>query len=243
MSAKVRGSRPPDAVLLGRVRYFHELPASEIDTLSTRCRSRTFAPGQTVFEEGAPCTGLVIIAEGRVEVRQISSSGREQVFHTEGPHATLGEAPLFDGDGYIGAAVAVERTRVLVLPKRDLVALCHRRPDVALAIIETLAGRVRGFARIVSDLVFRPVTERLAGYLESAAAGRPIHPGFEVTLSLTHAQLAARLGTVRELVARALGQLERNGVISRRGKRVVIRDPAGLAALAGRAGLGPGRVT
>jgi len=51
-------------------------------------------------------------------------------------------------------------------------------------------------------------------------------------LPLTHAQLAARLGTVRELVARALGQLEGAGVIRRTGKRIVIQDRARLDRLA-----------
>jgi len=49
---------------------------------------------------------------------------------------------------------------------------------------------------------------------------------------LTQSQLAARLGTVRELVARAFSQLENAGLISRDRSRVVIRDPARLAALA-----------
>ena len=230
-------ARPSDVVMLGRVAYFRALTPSALGALARRCRARTLAAGQTLFEEGAACTGLFIVAEGRVEVRQISASGREQVFHTEEQGATLGEGPLFDGGGYIASAVAAEPTRVLFLPKADLVALCRRHPDVALAIMETLARRVRRFAGIVSDLIFRPITERLAAYLDSAATHRSSSTDAEVTLSLTHGQLAARLGTVRELIARAFAQLERTSIISRDGKRVVIRDPVRLRALAGRAGL------
>jgi len=64
-------------------------------------------PGQLLFEEGAPCHGLFILADGAIEVRQISLRGREQVFHSEGPGATLGEAPLFDRGGYIASAGAI----------------------------------------------------------------------------------------------------------------------------------------
>jgi CRP/FNR family transcriptional regulator len=98
-------------------------------------------------------------------------------------------------------------------------------------MLKTMARRVRHFAGIVSDLAFRPVTERLARHLDTAVAG-PIKPGASIELTLTHAQLAARLGTVRELVARAFSQLESSGVISRVRSRVIIRDPARLAALA-----------
>jgi CRP/FNR family transcriptional regulator len=98
-------------------------------------------------------------------------------------------------------------------------------------MLRTLARRVRHFASIVSDLAFRPVTERLARYLDTSIE-KPIWSGISIELTLTQAQLAARLGTVRELVARAFAQLEGSGVISRDRSRVTIRDPARLAALA-----------
>ena len=228
-----RRARAPaaDAALLSRLPYFRSLSSGTLRDLADHCLPRTFEPGETLFEEGAPCTGLFIITTGQVEIRQVSWRGREQVFHAEGPAATLGEAPLFDGGGYIASAVAAASTRVLFLARPHVLALCRQYPAVALAIIEALARRVRRFADLVSDLAFRPVRERVAHYLGAASPGSPIVAGTEVTLDLTHAQLAARLGTVRELVARALAQLEQAGVISRTGKRVIIRDPARLKAL------------
>ncbi|HEX9822041.1 MAG TPA: Crp/Fnr family transcriptional regulator [Methylomirabilota bacterium] len=221
-----------DVEILRRVPYFRSLPAAALRELARDCASRALAAGETLFEEGAPCTRLFIIAAGRVEVRQTSLRGREQVFHTEQPGAALGEAPLFDRGGYIASAVAVEASRVLSLPRARLIALCRTHPAVALGIVETLARRVRRFADLVGDLAFRPVPERLARYLVATAGARPLTPGLEVDLQLTQAQLAARLGTVRELVARALAQLDQAGVVSRAGARVVVRDPGRLRALA-----------
>ncbi len=217
--------------MLRRVSYFALLPVTELRYLAGRCTERALEAGTALFEEGQPCRGLLIVAEGLVEIRQISVRGREQVFHTEGPGATLGEGPLFDGGGYIASAVALEPTRVLLLPRAEVLRLCRRRPQVAVAMLRTMARRVRHFAGIVSDLAFRPVTERLARYLDAAAAA-PVKPGAAVDLTLTQAQLAARLGTVRELVARALSQLEANQIIARTRSRIIIRDPARLAALA-----------
>jgi CRP/FNR family transcriptional regulator, dissimilatory nitrate respiration regulator len=227
-------SQPPvsDAQLLARVRYFRSLPAAELRHLASRCATRMLRPGQLLFEEGAPCHGLFIIADGAIEVRQISLRGREQVFHSEGPGAALGEAPLFDRRGYIASAVAIAPTRALFVPRADVFDLCRRRPAVALAILEVMAQRVRRFASLVSDLAFRPIPARLARYLGDTAVSYPVAPGTELDLRLTQAQLAARLGTVRELVARALSQLEESGVIARKRGRIVIRDPNRLAALA-----------
>ena len=219
------------ASILRRVPYLGSVPVIELRRLAGRCSVRSLAAGEVLFEEGDPCRGLFIVADGRVEVHQISLRGREQVFHTEGPGATLGEGPLFDGGGYIASAVAVAPTRVLFLSRADLVRLCQHRPAVALAILKTMARRVRHFANIVSDLAFRPVTERLARHLDASFAER-VKPGTSLELQLTQAQLAARLGTVRELVARAFSELEKAGIIARDRSRITIRDPARLAALA-----------
>ena len=222
-----------DAALLRRVPYFASLPAAELSALARRCASRTLARGEVLFEEGETCRGLYVVAKGKVQIGQVSMRGRQQVLHTEGPGAALGEGPLFDRGGFIATAVAIAPTRVLLLPRADLLALCHRRPGVALVMLEALARRVRSFAGIVTDLAFRPVTERLAQYIVGAVA-QPIAPGAVVELGLTHTQLAARLGTVREPVSRALARLEACGAIARaRGQgRIVIRDPAQLEALA-----------
>jgi len=225
------GAPAGDIELLARVPYFASLRAAELRKLASRCTSRTFGLETALFEEGEPCHGLFIIAEGAVEIRQVSLRGREQVFHTEGQGATLGEGPLFDCGGYIASAVATKPTRALFLRRADLLDLCRRHPDIALAILKALARRLRHFAEMVSDLAFRPIPERLARYLD-ALPRRPGNTGTEVELPLTHAQLAARLGTVRELVARAFLQLEQGGVTVRKRGRVVIRDPARLASLA-----------
>jgi len=167
-------------------------------------------------------------------MRQVSPRGREQVLHAEGAGATLGEAPLFDGQGYIASAVAVEPTRLVLVPREAVLDLCRRHPAVALSMLEAMARRVRRFAGLVEDLAFRQVTERLARHLEASAAapGVPVSPGTVVDLALTQEQLAARLGTVRELVSRALAQLERAGAIKRSRSGIVIRDPGRLAAAA-----------
>jgi CRP/FNR family transcriptional regulator, dissimilatory nitrate respiration regulator len=188
-----------------------------------------------LFTEGEPCRGLYILVEGRVALRQLSPRGREQILHTEGPGATLGEAPLFDHGGYVASAVAAVSTRVLFVPRVEVIALLRRHPPVAVSLLETMARRVRRFADMAGSLTFRPVHERLAHYIATAAAGepgRPVPAGLTVDLALTQEQVAARLGTVRELVARAFSQLEKSGIITRKRARIVIRDPERLTALA-----------
>jgi CRP-like cAMP-binding protein len=229
-----RAGGEPVREALRRVAYFRSVPAAELARIARRCRQRSLQRGTHAFEAGDACRGLLVVAEGAVEMRQVSARGREQVLHAEGAGATLGEAPLFDGQGYIASAVAVEPTRLVFVPRDAVLDLCRRHPAVALSMLEAMARRVRRFAGLVEDLAFRQVTERLARHLEqgAAASGRPVTPGTIVEITLTQEQLAARLGTVRELVSRALAQLERAGAIKRSRSRVVISDPACLAEAA-----------
>ena len=221
--------------LLARIPYFRVLPAPQRAALALRLRSVGFALRQPVFEEGAPCAGLWIVAEGRIKIFRISPHGREQVLHVEGPGATLGEVPLFDRAGYVASATAQTAARLLWLPRRELDALCRRHPEVALAIIATLARRVRAFAGLAGDLTLRSVRVRLGRLLldEARRTGRLTGEGVEITLPGTRDEIAARVGTVREPLSRALAALARQGLVTVRGRRLLVRDLEGLEDAAG----------
>ncbi len=226
-----------DPDLLSGIPYFRVLSAGDRAAVLARFRERRFRKGATLFTEGEPCDGLWVVAEGRVKVFRVSAGGREQVLHVEGPGATLGEVPLFDRAGYVASAAAVAPTRLLWLPRRDLDALCRRHPEVALAIIATMARRVRAFAGLAGDLALRPVPARLALLLleHVRSAGRRTPRGVEITLPGTREEIAARIGTVRELVSRSLASLAKQGLIAVRGRRCVLLDVAGLEAVVGAA--------
>lgn len=225
------------ADLLARVPYFRVLPARSRAALGRRLRSVGFAPRQPVFEEGAPCEGLWIVTEGRIKIFRTSAGGREQVLHVEGPGATLGEVPLFDRAGYVASATAQTAARLLWIPRREIDALCRRHPEVALAIIATMARRVRAFASLAGDLALRSVRTRLSRLLldEARRTGRLTPEGVELTLPGTREEIAARIGTVREPLSRALATLVREGVMAVRGRRLLVRDLKRLEGVAGAA--------
>jgi CRP/FNR family transcriptional regulator len=221
--------------LLSGIPYFRVLSARDRATVLARFRERRFRKGTALFTEGEPCDGLWVVVEGRVKVFRVSAGGREQVLHVEGPGATLGEVPFFDRAGYVASAAAVASARLLWLPRRDLEALCRRHPEVALAMIATMARRVRAFAGLAGDLALRPVPARLALLLleQVRSAGRKTARGVEITLPGTREEIAARIGTVRELVSRSLASLAKQGLIAVRGRRCVLLDASGLEAVAG----------
>lgn len=220
---------------LGRVPYFRVLSARKRGALARRFRSVAFARHESVFVEGEPCDGLWIVVEGRLKVFRTSPRGREQVLHVEGPGATLGEVPLFDMGGYVASATTLSAARLIWVPRRELEDLCREHPEVALAIIATMARRVRAFAGLAGDLALRPVQARLGRLLleEARRVGRQTPRGLEVTLPGTRDEIAARIGTVREPASRALSALARQGLVTVSGRHVLVRDVRGLEEVAG----------
>jgi CRP/FNR family transcriptional regulator len=147
----------------------------------------------------------------------------------------LGEAPLFDDEPYPASALALEPAVLLFLPKQTVLAWCRRRPDVAIGIARTLARRMRSFAALAEGLALREVSQRLAGYLVRRASegGHKVQSGVEILLEESNQEIAAQIGTVRELVSRMLASLRREGLIAVSGRRITILDAKRLRARSG----------
>jgi CRP/FNR family transcriptional regulator len=215
---------------LRQLPYLAILDDGALRRLARACAWRTAEKDGQLFREGDTASGVFVIVEGRVKVIRLSSSGREQVLHAEGPGASLGEVPVFDGGGYLATAVAMTRVRVLFVARRALMDVGKRHPEVAMGIAMVLARRLRSFSALIGTLTLRTVSAGVAAILleTSQALGLPI-----VDIG-SRDDLAARLGTVREIVSRSLTQLVTAGAVTRVGRRVKIVDAARLRAIAER---------
>jgi CRP-like cAMP-binding protein len=218
---------------LAKVSYFSELSQTDLQELAGATKLVHLQKGELLFEEGAPCIGLYVIATGRVKVFKLSPMGREQVLHAEREGA-LGEGPLMDANAYPASAGAMEPSEILFLPKETLFGWCRRQPDIALGIARVLARRVRRFAALAEELALRDVEDRLADYLLCRAeeSGRPLRDGMEIVLTDSNQIIADQIGTVREVVSRSLTALQRKGVISISRRRLTVANINRLRAAA-----------
>jgi CRP/FNR family transcriptional regulator len=220
---------------LGRTALFKELDEDTLRALAARAVERRFQKDELLFVAGEEARGLYVIVEGAVRAFRVSPDGREQVIHVERAGATVAEVPVFD-DGAFPSTVAAETDSILLfIDKRDVRKLCLEHPQISLAALKALAGRLRRCAELVETLSLREVGQRLARLLlaEARAGGESTNNGLAVTLSLTNQQIAARVGSVREVVSRALTRLQQDNLIVLNGRRLSIPDEAALAAYAG----------
>jgi CRP/FNR family transcriptional regulator, cyclic AMP receptor protein len=210
---------------LRRVPLFAEMSDSELSVIADRITRREYDPGAIVFTEGECCRELLIVETGAVRLMKTAASGREQLISIERMGGTLAEVPAFDEGRHSLTASAIERTALLRLPAEDFRAICLEHPDVAMKVIKVLGHRLRHLDGLVEELSFSTVRGRLIAHLLRLAGEGGRRTGREVEFELgeNNEELAARLGTVRELISRNLGRLHGDGLIEMR--RRVVRIP------------------
>lgn len=215
---------------LRRVALFSELSDEELSLLAQRTMRKRFEAGAVIFAEGDACQELWVVEEGSVRLYKTASSGREQLIGIERTGNTLAEVPVFDGGRYSVTACAVDAVVLLSLEAGAFRRMCVQNPDVALKVIKVLGHRLRHLDRLVEELSFSTVRRRLVEHLLWLAreGGRRSGDGVEFELRENNEELAARLGTVRELVSRNLGRLHGSGLIEMRKRTVRITDPKKL---------------
>jgi CRP-like cAMP-binding protein len=220
---------------LRRTALFGSLGEGELTALAERAVVKHLGQGDALFFEGQKPEGLYVVVDGAIRAYRESGEGREQVIHVERAGATIAEVPLFDNGTFPSTAAAEEDSVVLFIDKRDVRRLCLEHPQFALTGLEILAGRLRRAVALIEALSLREVDQRLARFLlnEARLRGKPADKGIVLELVLTNQQIAARIGTVREVVSRALSRLQQSDLISIDGRRVVILNETALKSYAG----------
>ena len=221
------------AGVLERTALLSSLSQQELQLLAARTVRKHLSEGELLFSEGEPCSGLHIIAQGKVRIFKTSIGGREQVLALNGPGESVAELPVFDGGPYPASAIAVEDSEVAFISRRDFHAYCLEHPEVALKVLSVVGGRLRRLVGIIEELSFTTIRQRLISALLKLAQteGRKTERGIEFQLPATHQELASQLGTVRELISRNLMRLQAEGLLEVDARQIVVKDMKGLSAL------------
>ena len=219
------------AAIFKQTELFRDLEDDVLHVLATGALEKRLARDEILFLEGEEATGLYVIAKGAVRAFRSGQDGREQIIHVERAVTTIAEVPVFDNGTYPSTVAAEESSLAFFLGKTEVRRLCLTHPQIALAATKLLARRLRRCAELVEIVSLREVGQRLAHYFyeEASSRGKQIGDGIRFQQKLTHNQLAARVGTVREVVTRAIYRLQVQGLIAVEGKEITIPNPELLA--------------
>jgi CRP/FNR family transcriptional regulator len=201
--------------------YFNDLPEEMLKEIAAHMQFHEYQRGDVFFWEGDPCTGLHIIETGSAKIYRLSPQGRQYIVRVLQEGDTFAEVPAFDGGPNPVNVDALENCRVWVIDSELLRKLILLHPVFAEKVLKNFGQMLRGMVHKVSEMAFYQVTHRLARLINEL-------PQTDKSPHWTQEQLAARLGTVREVVARSLKELERSGAIRIEDRRIHIADPAAL---------------
>jgi len=219
---------PPNKVgqALTKASIFSSLTEGELEFIAKRTIVRRYSSGELAFGEGEPCMGLYVVESGHVRIFKSSPAGREQVLSVDGPGSSIAELPVFDGGAYPASAIAIQDATLLFVGKQDFQALCLAHPQVGLKVLRVVGARLRRLVEVIEELSFTTVRHRLASYLFRLAqkSGKRTAEGLVVSLPVINQELAAQIGTVRELVSRNLSRLQAEGLLKLDGREVTLSN-------------------
>lgn len=188
---------------------------------------REYAPGAILFLEGETAAAIYYLDFGWVKVLKSSLEGREQILRVFGPSETFGELTVFANKSNPATAVALEAVGGWLIPKEAVHQLLSSHPQVALHVIEKISDRVIHLISLVTDLSLRSVEARVARLL-LAESEENIMPRQRWA---TQTELAARLGTVPDVLSRALRNLVNDKIIEMNRHEIQILDRSALESI------------
>ena len=184
--------------------FFGPLSQDSLTLLAVQATQTTYQAGTTIFTEGEPSQGLYWLYSGTLKAVKYSTTGKEQIIHLIRPNQTFNEVGAFTTLANPASMVALEEAQVWRIPHEAIRQHLQQDATFAQLIIDVLSDRLRQSVALIEDLSLRPVIGRLARLLlDEADGGTLFRPSW-----YTQYELAARLGTVEDVVQRALRKLE-----------------------------------
>jgi CRP/FNR family transcriptional regulator len=215
---------------LKAIPYFRDLGAQVVERIQASLFEVRLEKGQILFTEGEPAQAMYMVRSGQVKIFMLSPDGREQVLRIAGAGDCFNEVPIFDEGPNPANAQAVEAATLWGIRRTDMRCLVEEHPAIAIGFLKAFAGKLRFFTRKVEDLSFRSVTSRVAKLLLEMAEDDG-KGGLRLTQQFTQQEMAAVVGTAREMIGRAFKALEKEGAIRLDRHRVVIVSRAALARM------------
>ncbi len=180
--------------------------------------------GATVFAEGDECSTFAVLASGQVRVFKIGETGREITLYRfgRGESCILTTSCVLSAQHFPAIASVERDAAAFVVEQATFRDWIDRYSEWRDYVFQLLSYRLATVMAIVDEIAFRRVDVRLAEFLLKHAQGDP------PTISATHQQIAAELGTSREVVSRILADFNDDGLISSGRGQLVVRDRDGL---------------
>jgi len=209
-------------------------PDGEIVHLAGFMKRINLRRGESLFEEDRSAAGLYLVSTGWLKTYRVSSKGKEIVLDIIGPGEFVSSCCATMPNAIHGcSARALSTAKVYQAAGTSWPVVLRECPDIIETLLEKVITARRRCVELASEIVFQDVDSRLASLLlKLSSKSGPVNGGpREIPPLLTHREMAAAIGTAREVVTRRLARLENEGILTREGKTIRIDNPSQLQAM------------
>ena len=207
-----------------RTELFADLGPASQGLLTSVAQIHRYRDGQTIALEGDPDVPVSYVLSGVVRVFRAGQDGREQTLIRLGPGAAFNMPAAFVSDGRAPANVAaLGNVELMTISRMDFARIVSETPEIALTVLRDFAVKLHYLTDLTRDLGLLSVRARLARFL--LAQG---HPEGSQPVRWTHHEIAAQIGTVREVVSRTMRAFVKEGSIRLERHRIVVVDREAL---------------
>jgi CRP-like cAMP-binding protein len=222
-----------DQALL-RARVFSKLSGEDRRRLAEVARLHVYRRGETVFSEGDPPEHFCTILTGRVKIFKMTPAGKDVILEIFGAGDPLGAAAAYDGHPFPASAVALEDSKVLLVPRQAFFALLEQHPTLVRGLLSGLTHRLAELAFRLAELTGGRVEPRFARLFLKLAQeqGRPERGGTFIPVALSRQELADMTGTTIETSIRIMSRWGKQRTVLTEKDGFLVLNPAELEVLA-----------
>ena len=207
---------------LQNIPLFEQLSEEDLSTLESLAVTRSYPKNSVLINEGDQANAMYFIDSGKVRVFVSDDQGKELILNTMGEGEYFGELSLLDDENRSASVITTEKSSFSIIYKDDFTDAILKNPSLALSLLKNLTGRVRQLTENIKTLALEDVYGRIRKTLLSLAEDEGDGEIQRVTEKLTQQDIANRIGSSREMVARILKDLQIGGYIEIEKKQIRI---------------------
>ncbi len=211
-----------------------DLPQESTLLLEKNMTTHTYKKGDILFREGSHPTGIYFIKKGKAKKFTTDKEGIEQIFYVCRSGELLGYHSLICGERYTDSAAALEESVISFVPKDDFLNVVQTCSVLAQRLLKCMSHEFGVLVNGLSIYARKTVRERLAvsllllrdKYKKDGQTGKPVE------LNLSREDLAKMVGTARETLTRLLNDFEKEDLIIKAGRKLILKNPLMLSKIA-----------
>jgi len=210
--------------------YFCDLPAPALKDLSAVRMGSVYPEGAVLFVEKQEPRGVFLLCEGEVKLSISSSAGKTLILRIAKPGEILGLMPVLSGTPYEVTAETLHPCQIAYLNREDFLRLINKHPEIMERSLAHLSALYSGACEQLRTVgLSGSAPEKMARLLlEWSSNGKTTHEGTQLTVPLTHEEIAEFIGSTRETVTRTLSDFKSKKLVTIHGSTMTIRNISAL---------------